>query len=196
MFSKRKNDVAETPNARLMQVMQFSGKDLEANRANTITEHQRITVQRNQRRESLRFTITIVGLCIFPMLSVFFCFGLSGSFPLFSYIPLIIVATAPFSGFIGMAFWREAKVSRQLSRHDVRSVEGVLRHYIRHAARGTKIQGVTVNHRDFPVDEAVYHAFIEGGYYSLYYLPATHILLSAEMVNPSELPLAVPVTEK
>jgi hypothetical protein len=178
-FLRRKERPNDPPNVRLMKTMKFGGKDLTANRGGILTEAQRKKIQRGQ----------MWGAVGWWFMAIFMA------------VPVIFIAKEPDSQigvlfltlfalmFVGLAFWQQSKTRKVLEQNQTAAVSGVVSRRVDMVYTGKvfiPVHKVIVDDKTFTVDSRVHDSFIEGEDYTLYYIPETDQLLSAELTYSPE----------
>jgi len=91
--------------------------------------------------------------------------------------------------FIGLAFWQQGKTRKALLQGSTAAVSGSLARRMDMVYTGKvfiPVYKVTVDHKTFTVSKQIHDSFIEGEPYTLYYVPETDQLLSAELMYDAE----------
>jgi len=179
MFSfGRKDHPDDPPNVRLMRTMKFGGKDLQANRDGFLTDNQRRSIQRGQMWGAIFWWIMAV---VFASPAIFIATQQAWQNQ-FGVWALIIASLAC----VTAAFWQQSKTRRVLKHNQTASVQGAVRRTMQLVYTGKvmiPMFQVIVGDKTFTVPKNVHDAFIEGDDYTLYYVPETNQLLSAEETN-------------
>jgi hypothetical protein len=179
-FFQRKKQPDDPPNVRLMKTMKFGGKDLEANRGGGLTDAQKRGIQRGQ----------IWGAVVWWAFALFM--GIPGAILLTQgsdekpgAILLVLMAML----FIGLAFWQQTKTRKVLLEGRTASVSGTLTRRMDMVYTGKvfiPVFKVTVDDKTFTVGKPIHDSFIEGEHYTLYFVPETDQLMSAELTYDGE----------
>ena len=182
-IEKSKNDF-QAGRTELMKALKFDPQDLEANRAGFVSSNQTKRLKRN--------FVKIIAFLWFGAL-VFVVFTLLNMAT--DLAPFLAVMT-PFPVlFVILAILDFRHVALMLPTQCVKWMHGILKKR-RHFELGRYSQWhykINIQGKEFEVSKDVYEAFIEGEIYTIYYLPITDTLLSAEHVSgPIPMPAATP----
>jgi hypothetical protein len=180
-FFQRKNHPQDPPDIRLMKAVKFIDKDLKANRSGVLTEEQRKRIQRGQVWGALFWWVTAIFLA-FPVVFI-------ATRQDWQSEPGVWLLGLAAIGCVAAAFWQQSRTKNILLQNQVDSVSGFLSRRVDMVYTGkvfVPIHKLTVGDKTFTVDKKAYDAFEEGSHYTLYYVPQTEQVLSAELTYDAE----------
>jgi archaellum component FlaG (FlaF/FlaG flagellin family) len=178
--------------ASLMQALNFTAQDLEANRNGTVTEAQRARLgkQAGYTRIATLVSFVIVILVFAGIGAYLFVFSNNGQSLLkaFSKDSSVLAIVAGVMGafilVIFLSFLRTLRRTSDVARGKVSMTEGPAKLKTVDSGYNLTSYQIKVGKVNFYVQEAVFQCFIEGAPYRIYYIknPPINTMLSAEQV--------------
>jgi hypothetical protein len=161
----------------LQMYLGFSDSDLNANRADRLSQHQRVKLQDNS-----RLGFAIMAFIVF-ILIMSFSSRLSAT-----HNPLSVVcSSAPVLLIIGIflitLFPRWRQYQQDLQAGQVTHVTGYIRKQTHSGRKSNQSYEILVHDRIFKVDSKIFSAFVEGWRYTIYYTPFSRTIVAAELVS-------------
>jgi hypothetical protein len=162
--------------ASLMLTLNFNGDDLSANRAGQLSDRQREHLRRERRSAVLFYAAALIFA---PLLMAFFIWREGEILPL-PLLGFIFVALEVILLVVMLTVWHRRSADLHSGR--VATIGGYteLRYQMR---GGQKLPVLRVDEHDFIVPRHKLESFKDGGYYQLYYLPTSRIILSAAPIE-------------
>lgn len=160
----------------IMKAMDFSDKDLDANRSGIISDSQRRKLRRGQIVDAFFFWF-VAFLATLPLIFPNRWFPATDTNQL-TMLGIIVLSVA-------MAFWQQHRTGRVLKANEVAYVTGAIKTSKRRE-NNHKVYRAIVGEKKFKITQDVYDWLLEGSVYTLYYLPQSNALLSIELTLSAE----------
>jgi hypothetical protein len=161
--------------AQLMSALRFDQEDLEANRDGYMTKKQRRRLD-NLQSQWMMWTVLAGGFGTIVSLSLFIIWSVG------NFLPLLMVGGATIV--LVVYFWsRHKQLRNDLYKGIVSYVEGDIHLDAFYRYKGNPRYSIQVENLEFKISYAFFSVLIEGAPYCIYYIAASHMILSAELLH-------------